>query len=99
MFHIGQRVVCVNTENLVFADMKQLHKGGIYTIRGFLDGTAFDPGLGIYLEEIIHPLINFEDPYGWLEPSYWAWRFRPVIDKKTSIEIFQKLLIPEKENA
>jgi hypothetical protein len=66
MFHIGQRVICVDDrfvgENRVFDPTFTVRcpnlpvKGHIYTVRGFVVPYAGYPGTpGILLEEIINP--------------------------------------------
>lgn len=59
-----------------------LVEGKIYTVIS-LTGR-FLPGL---------ILVDAEDPGGWA-----AWRFRPVVERKTDIAIFTKMLNPESVN-
>ena len=94
-FRIGQKVVCVDD---VFASRHYPGyeawptKNIVYTIRDiynedFEDGWA----TALLLEEIINPF------YDWLtlgnhEAGFSARRFRPVVEKKTDISIFTKML-------
>ena len=93
MFHVGQRVVCVNDAGLRIAcDLKHMPVAGlIYTIREFKDVD----GPGFLLEEIVNDLFQYS--YGMDEPYFCATRFHPV--KNTSIEVFRKLLAPMPEKA
>ena len=91
-FHIGERIACVkddgyDPENLAYVPNKPV-KGCVYTIRGF-DTNGGDE-LGIYLEEIVNPEDDF--CFGRQEPSFYAWRFRPV--RTTSIDVFTAMLAP-----
>lgn len=100
-FHVGQKVMCIDVAGI---DMRQFArvpkeiapiKGQVYTVRGFSD--APNPGVAIFLEEIINPIIRFVDN-GWLgERSFMTFRFRPLIERKTDISIFTALLKPTKE--
>jgi hypothetical protein len=85
-FCIGQKIVCVTD---AFTDSagqsaKVFPKyGEIYTVRGvreFADGVP-----GILLEELQNDptAIRIVDPVApeQIEPSWFAWRFRPVLDE------------------
>ena len=95
-FHVGQKVICVNdiftitSHNIV---PNRPVKGCVYTIRGF---DIYPPlvGTAIWLEEIINPEVDFEEDgvEGTQEPSFWAWRFRPI--RTTSIDVFTAMLAP-----
>ncbi len=94
MFRIGQKVVCIQAENPLTAgmawnracDIPQI--GTVYTVRGL--GQQY--GLpALRLHEIIWR--------GWVEGGvyshdgfYWAGRFRPVVEKKTDIGVFEEIL-------
>src|SRR5262249_41072332 len=91
-FHIGQRVVCVDTSpNRRCSAAKLLTRGKIYTIRAIDSNPGWQaPGWGVHLEGIwiIHPDVGCEWP---IHPR----RFRPIVDRPTDIEIFRKLLRPK----
>jgi hypothetical protein len=91
-FHVGQQVVCIDDR---FSDHEiwrravrsfpKLH--GIYTIREIVESDGL---LGFCFYEITNPRAEFCN--GYLEPAFKSRNFRPV--KKTSIEIFERLLVP-----
>ena len=96
MFRIGQKVVCVDDSGM--ADHPNVSKvsalpikGAIYTVRGFAPPDFLrDDLFGLLLEEIIgkiHPIWNEE--YGFRQV-----RFRPIVERKTDIAIFKKMLVP-----
>ncbi len=93
MFHIGQKMVCINDKPMLFtrSDVISIVNGRIYTIRGIdLDGCAVDGIPGLWLEEVV------DQPertcLGVRERSYCASRFRPV--RTTDISIFTAMLAP-----
>lgn len=96
MFHIGQKVVCVNNCNISSYGLKQKPRlNETYTIRGFSnDGEA------LFLEEIVNLPAKFKD--GFVECSWLAFRFRPVVTKSTDtgMSILRGILsgqrVPEK---
>jgi hypothetical protein len=91
-FSVGQQVVCVNE---VFSScpywraavraFPRLHS--IYTIRSIREAHGL---IGLCFFEIVSPQAQFSE--GYVEPAFNSKNFRPV--KKTSIEIFEKLLAP-----
>lgn len=96
MFHVGQKVVCVDDRIDAFCsgarfcdDLGGLRKGQIYTIRGFYYGGDPDwtPG-AVYLYEIFRPLL----PLDTAEAPFHPDRFRPVVT--TDIAIFTAMLAP-----
>ena len=85
----GSFVVCINAKPMSDCTNKYLHlisEGQIYTIRKVLRPQMPDPG--IVLEEVDLPRDPFIGEIG-----YHYRRFRPC--KKTSIEVFQKMLFKE----
>lgn len=92
MFHIGQKVVCVDAATRHPDYPCDLRKGAIYTIRGFNDGYSV-PGIGVLLEEIQG---RHWRPSG-EERGYHPNRFRPVVERKTDISIFTRMLEPDHE--
>ncbi len=88
-FQVGQRVVCINDrfhghKRNGFALPKQ---GQVYTIRRLVSRGY---GVGLLLNEIQNPERQFINDYG--EPGFLAHRFRPVVERKTDISIFTKML-------
>lgn len=81
-FRVGQKVVCVDASGVISA--KPLSVGPVYTIRELFDDPTY--GHGVILEEIING-ISLRGEFG-----YRSSRFRPVVDRKTDISIFTKML-------
>ncbi len=89
MFHVGQKVVCVNDD---FPEWTDFHKsmfphrpckGEVYTVRAIVP-HIYEGGMHLLLEEIRNvELFAYEPPFG-------RYRFRPV--RETSIECFRALL-------
>lgn len=101
-FHVGQKVVCVDDEPSKLAGQKVyshaargvrnivrnlsgLKKDAVYTVSGF--GINHTGSQGIHLAEIKRP-NNI---------PYRIERFRPVVEHKTDIAIFQAMLNPSDE--
>ena len=88
MFHVGQRVVCVDASPSKWITPYKVVLGAVYTIRGF--DTESD---GTYLNEV--PDDPIESP--WTTPRGWnPKRFRPLVERKTAISIFESMLTPNK---
>jgi hypothetical protein len=86
MFHVGQKVVCVDVR-IVDGHLRPLAKGCVYTIRQLATRKGHP---AVFLAE-----IDRTDDEGPDDPFY-AWRFRPVIN--TDISIFKAMLVnPPKE--
>ncbi len=107
MFHIGQRVVCLDDrfvgENRVFDPTFITRcpnlpvKGHVYTVRGFVVPYAWYPAtLGILLEEIVNPPCPYFE--GTFEPSFFPSHFRPITLRNADISVFTAMLnkTPEK---
>jgi hypothetical protein len=87
MFRVGQKVVCVDDGRAVHLGCKLwdglLKKGALYTISGVNAKHPDFPGVdAVHLAEIRRPNGM---PFG-------AWRFRPVVERKTDISIFLAML-------
>jgi hypothetical protein len=85
-FRIGQKVVCIHHVPLDerLSHCVYVEKGGIYTIRGIY--FQADRKL-LLLQEIHNPMWSGGDEYG-----FNAKGFRPIVDRKTDITIFTKML-------
>src|SRR3981081_3882846 len=91
-FQAGQLVVCVND---TFSPCEYWRQAGqspaklqvIYTIRPMREAGGL---IGLCFYEIRSPHAHFSE--GYVEPAFNSKNFRPV--KRTSIEIFEKLLAP-----
>ena len=91
-FHIGQQVVCVNDCFSPRPYWRQAVRafprvGSIYTIREICEEDGL---VGFMFEEIVNRRAHFKSGYD--EPAFNSRNFRPV--RKTSIEVFRKLLAP-----
>lgn len=94
-FHVGQQVVCVDVTSPGGGSLSPLCKGAIYTVR--------EVGLPSYVNGL--PCIRLVEiqrgPGSGVSGSplddtpYYAWRFRPVVDRPTDISTFKKLLNPK----
>jgi hypothetical protein len=88
MFRVGQKVVLVNTEPSLGEPFNELEKGKVYTVTrtGLIHPRDMDRLPCISIAEYRAP------------NAFWAHRFRPVVDRKTSIAIFQAMLNPSLED-
>ena len=89
MFHIGQQVVCIDDPN-PDVPMSGLYRGGVYTISEIFSARARRGIVVQFQFEELQWNGNAKYIHG-----FWSGSFRPV--KKTSIEIFTKLLAPTPE--
>ena len=87
MFYPGQKVECVDDTPNEWGDPPLVVKGQVYTVRDCRRAIYRD-GYGVTLYE-----LNHYPPYS----GFKAERFRPIVERKTSIEVFEKMLKPEKE--
>jgi hypothetical protein len=89
-FRVGMKVVCVNGRGLSPL-VSPLVEGCVYTIR-CITVNVLNPsrGVGIDLVEIINTFHSNGFEYG-----YYSDRFRPAVERKTSIEIFKYMLLPQ----
>jgi hypothetical protein len=95
-FEVGMKVVLVDDRHWDLAyrsflktrDLRLPEKGAIYTIREIR--REHDGMLCLLMAEIVNPPIKY--PFGLLEPSFDAARFRPLQRRPTDIYQFEKLL-------
>jgi hypothetical protein len=95
-FRAGQKVVCVRTwhNSRGYGDEVGPVEGEVYTIRGVGDlHPCYPGGCDVWLVEIKNPVRYY--PAGNYEPSFCHSRFRPIVERKTDISIFTKMLTPE----
>jgi hypothetical protein len=89
-FRVGQKVVCVDdgqdplAPHACWLDGDKPTVGWIYTVMGY-----DKPDLG-------RPCIFINGFPDW---SFLACRFRPLVERKTSIEVFTQMLNPQKVTA
>jgi hypothetical protein len=67
-------------------------KGSVYTIRRI---ESADGWCAVWLEEVVNPVLDIWLDRGPEEPAFSASRFRPIVERKTDISIFRKMLTPE----
>jgi hypothetical protein len=84
MFRVGQRVECVDDSPDRFGRALLVKKGDQFTIASVF---IFRGKLGLRFVEIDPGIAA-----GWL-----ASHFRPIVERKTDISIFQKMLTPSDE--
>jgi hypothetical protein len=91
MFRVGQKVVCVKEgRGKKWADHNSIVNavvGQTYTIRAAF--LSLEGEEAVYVEEI----KNKEHRSG-MEFGFCAYRFRPVVERKTDISIFKAMLTP-----
>ena len=93
MFQVGQKVVCIKDED-AFAPWNWPKKGEIYTIRAIGECTpAQTYWWGKNVVVWVNEVVNSPDASG-QEPGFGQGRFRPLVERKTDISIFEKLLNP-----
>lgn len=95
-FYVGQKVVCVDDKNrTVFRPGTEefITCGSVYVIRwlGFLDREPV-----LRLEGVVRP--SYARIPEWSDYPFAIDRFRPVVERKTDISIFTKMLTPNKES-
>ena len=84
-FRVGQKVVCIKGGTTLVNGFVPI-TGSVYTIRGFFLGpVAGEPR--VLLAEYIHP-----EKFEGVEIGWNALRFRPVVERKTSISVFEAML-------
>jgi hypothetical protein len=89
---IGARVICVDNGGRRHIDMNGItfpEVGPIYVVRK-IQVPTHSGGVVILLEGIINPIC----PDVGMEYGFNSCRFRPVIETKTDISIFERMLDP-----
>jgi hypothetical protein len=86
-FHVGQKVVCVVEFDGHYGQEIFPKRGGIYTVR---TAEVEDDGQWIRLHEIVNPAAKYAERFD--ECMFAACGFRPVVERKTDISIFKKML-------
>lgn len=98
-FYVGQKVVCVRGGHIPgrgYHTESVPVRGGVYTVRG-LDTERLDGHLGLYLEEIRNPELDYADGFG--EASFMEVRFRPLDDLEQQLERIESEPVEEPEYA
>lgn len=90
-FHVGQKVVCILDYGKpeMPGDVIWPEKNKIYTIRTLL-AIGREPSLRVSeIKNAPHLYSNISVP---IEPAFVVYAFRPLIENKTDISIFTKML-------
>jgi len=93
MFHIGQRIVCIHDVGCPSANEfpNVPIKGSIYTVRGFVSpDVGYERTPGMLLEEVVNPPWEYKE--GVFEPSFHPYHFRPLVQHKTDVSVFKRML-------
>ena len=93
-WHVGMKVVCVSVAHLK-GDVAKLAVNAIYVIRGIQAVTDGFSDRGRFIVRLQG--VSLPKAKNGHERGFYAWRFRPVETRKTSIEIFQAMLTPKRE--
>ena len=91
-FHVGQRIECIPDEGwnqpAIYGEV--MPEGGrIYTVRDAMIGHSGEPC--VRLCEIKNAPEQYLD--GFRECIFTSRSFRPVVDRPTSIEVFNRILL------
>lgn len=89
MFHVGQKVVCVDASEGERSGKVMLTLNAVYTISEICAEVRFGER-GVFVAEISRKISR---------PGFKARRFRPAVEKKTDISIFKEMLVPQRELA
>lgn len=94
MFYIGQKVVCVDDCAGPFGiAIGRLKRGHVYQIENIYSGFGRIAD-GVLGEGCGFQLVGVSTPSE--RDFFRSTRFRPAVERKTSIEIFERLLDPTK---
>lgn len=91
VFYVGQKVVCVDAGESKFSCTPTptfLTEGAVYEIESIAPAPNGFPGFAVQL-------VGIRD-----ETKRWgfaSYRFRPVVERKTSIEVFTAMLNPAQQ--
>lgn len=94
-FRVGQKVVCVDVPArnswALYPWPACVVLGGVYTVRSL---DCIGDFYGLTIDEYPPPIDNQDR-----EVTFNTKRFRPVVERKTSIEIFERMLKPARQDA
>lgn len=99
-FQVGDRVVCINDEKKAFRlpgmsyqedmGLDGLTSGVVYVIRDVFEHPVIAGAIMVRLVEITRPPVSNRRLH--IEAGFHVGRFRPVVDRKTDISLFQAML-------
>lgn len=87
-FRVGQKVVCVDDDSWVGQGC--IVKGRVYEVAGLLTSRLPMYRGGTKVPAVL--LAEFGPPH-----DFYAYRFRPIVERKTDLSIFTKMLTPSDE--
>jgi hypothetical protein len=94
MFHVGQKVCCVNepcaSQKAKWPGSNWPAKGAVYKIRAI---NVWPAQTLLRLEEVDNR--HFEGVLSAIEPGFPSEHFRPIVERKTDISIFTAMLTPQ----
>lgn len=99
LLRVGQKVTLVRDwddqtrRESVIDGITLPEKGVVYTIRNVGFFTSDEPY--VRLVEIVNPILTYFENVT-MEQGFDPTRFRPVVERKANIGIFQALLVPSK---
>lgn len=95
MFHVGQRVVCVDDSPIWTDNKKPLRKNAVYTVTAVLPPTLgrTGPNTRSVISGIQVAEVKMEQPNDW----FAVHRFRPAVERKTDISLFTAMLNTKKQ--
>lgn len=85
-FYVGQKVVCVDSFDERPWIIQPAVEGRVYTVRFVYPEDKYGP-THLLLHELKNPIAGNGH-----ENSFGFWRFRPLVERKTSIAVFEKIL-------
>ena len=93
-FKIGMPVVQISPwreKDTAYSDVRFTECGVVYTIREIVQVRGVT---ALRFHELINPAHRYAGFATPVEQPFPAWNFRPVVERKTSIEIFTAMLNP-----
>ena len=103
IFRVGQKVACIRffDNPLLSPEVRAILQfpvvGATYVIRDIGDCCVNATiQSGVRLQEIINPSYTTAR-FGFREPFFRACDFRPIVERKTSIEVFTRMLNSNKQ--
>jgi len=102
-FHVGQKVIFIGpaySSNRGYRDEHLPEVGKRYTVRALGKATKGKGAVCLLLDEVVNPIRVYTILGGaqtvLTEPWFEVRRFRPLLKRTTSIEVFQAMLVGPK---
>lgn len=98
-FHVGQKVVCID-DSPCYGWPCPLRLRQVYTVKSVQHVFGRYKGVRGWFDTVSVHEANGLTAGGWEhQDGFAAQRFRPVVERKTDISIFQAMLEPKKARA